>query len=71
MLCLEPKKLINPNIFVHAKRAVYEESFLSILFYGAKSWCLTEKFFSMLPIFHNLCVRSMHRVTYCNRMLQL
>ena len=53
----------NSNISVDAKRAVYEGRILSILLYGAESWCLTEKLFSTLRIFDNRCVRSMCRVT--------
>ena len=53
----------NHNIFVDAKGAVYEVRILSILLYGAESWCLAEKLFSMLHIFHNRCVRSIGRVT--------
>ena len=45
------------------KQAVYERLVFSILLYGTESWCLTEKLFSMLRIFHNRCVRSMCRVT--------
>ena len=53
----------NPNVAVEAKRAVYEGLILSILLYGAESWCLTEKLLSLLRIFHNRCIRSMCRVT--------
>ena len=53
----------NLNISVDEKRAVYEGLFLSILLYGAESWCLAEKLFSMLHLFHSRCVRSMCSVT--------
>ena len=53
----------NPNVALDAKRAVYEGLILSILLYGAESWCLTEKLLSLLRIFHNRCIRSMCRVT--------
>ena len=74
ILCLGLRKLLmpfgalrkclfsNPNISVDAKRAAYEGLILSILLYGPESWCVTEKLFSMLRIFHNRCVRSMCRV---------
>ena len=75
MLCIGLKKLVNafgalikylfsnPNISVDGKRAVNEGLILSILLYGPESWCVTEKLFSVLRIFHNRCVRSMCRVT--------
>ena len=53
----------NPNISVDEKRAAYERLILSILLYGAESWCLTEKLFFMLRIFHNLFARSKCRAT--------
>ena len=61
--CLFP----NPNVSVDAKQAVYE-GLLSILLYGAESWCFTKKLFSTLRIFDNRCFRSIWRVTVteCN-----
>ena len=41
----------NSNISAVAKRAVYAGLILPILLYGAESWCLTEKLFSVLRIF--------------------
>lgn len=53
----------NLNISVIVKRTVYEGLILSILLYGVESWCLSEKLFSILRIFHPRCVRAMYRVT--------
>lgn len=53
----------NPNITFDVKRTVYEGLILPLLLYGAESWCLSEKLFSMLRIFHNRCLRAMCRVT--------
>ena len=54
---------LNSNISVVAKRAVYEGLILPILLYGAEFWCLTERLFSMLRIFHHRCVRSLCRIS--------
>ena len=51
------------NISYPAKKVVYEGLILSILLYGAESWCLTEKLFNKLRVFHARCVRTMCRVT--------
>ena len=45
-----------------AKRIIYEGLILSILLYGAECWCLTEKLFNHLRVFHARCVRAMCRV---------
>ena len=49
----------NASITFQAKKAVYEGLVLSILLYGAESWCLTEKLFN----FHARCARAMCRIT--------
>lgn len=41
---------------------VYQGLILSILLYGAESWCLTEKMYHQLRLFHARCVRGMCRV---------
>ena len=48
-----PRKCLfsNSNISVVAIRAVYVGLIPPILLYGAESWCLTEKLFSVLRIF--------------------
>lgn len=50
------------QISLEAKKAVYEGLVLPILLYGAESWCLTERLFNQLRVFHARCVRSMCRV---------
>ena len=52
----------NPYIDYDAKGAVYRTLILSILLYGAETWCLTEKLYNQLRLFHHTCVRAMHRV---------
>ena len=56
----------NKNISRAAKKAVYESLILSILLYGSESWCITEKLFQHLRVFHNRCVRAMCNVTMRN-----
>ena len=46
-----------------AKKVVYVGLILSILLYGSETWCLTEKLFNKLRVFHARCVRTMCRVT--------
>ena len=46
-----------------AKKVVYVGLILSILLYGSETWCLTEKLFNKLRVFHTRCVRTMCRVT--------
>ena len=53
----------NPDITPSVKRTVYEGLILSLLLYGAESWCLSENLYSMLRIFHNRCLRAMCGVT--------
>ena len=45
------------------KKIVYTALILSILLYGSESWCLTEKLFRKLRLFHHRCLRAMCRVT--------
>ena len=52
----------NPSISLDAKRIIYEGLILSILLYGSECWCLTEKLFNLLRVFHARCVRAMCRV---------
>ena len=40
-----------------AKVAAYEALVLSILLYGAESWCLTEHLYDRLRVFHARCLR--------------
>jgi hypothetical protein len=51
------------NISFAAKKIVYEGLILSILLYGAETWCLTEKLFRKLRVFHARCTRAMCRVS--------
>ena len=51
------------KISFDVKKTVYEGLILAILLYGAEHWCLTEKLFSRLRIFHSRCVRAMCRVS--------
>ena len=50
------------NLTFDAKRVVYESLILTILLYGAETWCLTESTFHQLRLFHARCVRTMCRV---------
>ena len=50
------------SICFSAKRLVYNGLILPILLYGADSWCLTEKLFNKLRLFHARCVRAICRV---------
>ena len=50
------------EISLEAKKFVYEGLVLPILLYGAETWCLTEKLFQQLRLFHARCLRSMCRV---------
>ena len=45
-----------------AKQMVYVCLILAILLYGAESWCLTEKLYNRLRVFHSRCIRAMCRV---------
>ena len=45
-----------------AKGAAYEKLILSILLYGAESWCLTEILLNRIRNFHRYCLRTMCRV---------
>ena len=38
---------------------VYVCLMLAILLYGAESWCLTEKLYNRLRVFHSRCIREM------------
>ena len=59
----------------------YETAVLSILLYGAESWCLTEHLYDRLRVFHARCLRCMcyvslkhtreHRITTESLMLRL
>ena len=51
------------EVSLSAKKVVYEGLILSILLYGSETWCLTEKLFNKLRVFHARCVRNMCRVT--------
>lgn len=53
----------NRTVSIADKKAVYEGLILSILLYGEESWCMTEKLFCYLRVFHNRCVRVMCNVT--------
>ena len=53
----------NRSVNSVAKKSVYEGLILSILLYGSESWCITEKLFNMLRVFHNRCVRATCNVT--------
>ena len=53
----------NSRISLSTKRFVYEGLVLPILLYGSESWCLTEKLFNLLRLFHRRCIRSMCGVT--------
>ena len=55
--------LSNSHISLSVKSSVYEGLILPILLYGSESWCLTEKLFNLLRVFHRRCVRSMCGVT--------
>lgn len=57
--CIFASRSINNE----AKKSVYEGLILSILLYGSESWCITEKLFNMLRVFHNRCVRAMCNIT--------
>ena len=52
----------NASICYEAKRLVYEGLILMILLYSSECWCLTEKLYSKLRVFHARCARSMCRV---------
>ena len=64
-----------------AKVVAYETAVLSILLYGAESWCLTEHLYDRLRVFHARCLRCMcyvslkhtreHRITTESLMLRL
>ena len=53
----------NRNINFEAKKIIYEGIILAILLYGCESWCLTEKLYKKLRLFHHRCLRAMCRVT--------
>ena len=50
------------SVTYQAKCMVYVILILSILLYGAESWCLTEQLYKRLRNFHARCVRVMCRV---------
>lgn len=52
----------NSRISLKVKAAVYENLILPIVLYGSETWCLTEKLFDLLRIFHRRCVRAICRV---------
>ena len=51
------------SVTYKAKRMVYVGLILAILLYGAEAWCLTEKLYNRLRVFHARCIRAMCRVT--------
>ena len=53
----------NTRVCFEGKRLIYEGLILAILLYGCESWCLTEKCFDKLRLFHARCTRAMCRVT--------
>ena len=53
----------NQNVCFGAKLLIYEGLILAILLYGSECWCLTEKLYHKLRLFHARCARSMCRVT--------
>ena len=53
----------NQCICFGAKLLLYEGLILAILLYGSESWCLTEKLYNKLRLFHARCARAMCRVT--------
>ena len=52
----------NSRISPKVKAAVYESLILPIVLYGSETWCLTEKLFDLLRLFHSRCIRAMCRV---------
>lgn len=52
----------NANVSNKIKAAVYESLVLPIALYGSETWCLTEKLFNLLRMFHRNCIRAMCRV---------
>jgi len=58
------RKTVFSNRLVNSKEKgkIYVAICLTILLYGSESWCLTEKLFRRLRVFHNTCVRAMCRV---------
>jgi hypothetical protein len=57
--CFFNRKDIKPQ----DKGKVYVSLCISVLLYGSESWCLTEKLFQKLRVFHHGCARAMSRVT--------
>ena len=53
----------NQSVCFGAKLVIYEGLILAILLYGSESWCLTEKLYHKLRLFHARCARAMCRVT--------
>ena len=51
------------NVALEAKTMAYTELILSILLYGAESWCLKEELLHQLRRFHARCIRTMCRIT--------
>ena len=49
----------NQCICFGAKLLLYEGLILAILLYGSESWCLTEKLYNKLWLFHARCARAM------------
>ena len=53
----------NQNVCFGAKLLIYEGLILAMLLYGSECWCLTEKLYHKLRLFHARCSRSICRVT--------
>jgi len=53
----------NSSIYGWVKASVYKSLILPIALYRSESWCLTEKLYDLLCMFHHRCVRAMCRVT--------
>ena len=51
------------HVELQTKKAVYLTLVVSILLFGAESWCLTEELLDRLRVFHNQCIRTMCGVT--------
>jgi hypothetical protein len=52
----------NKEIKNKDKGTVYVALVLSVLLYGSECWCLTEKLYNKLRVFHNSCARAMCRI---------
>ena len=59
---------LKSNIFTNYRispkvtASVYESLILPIVLYGSETWCLTEKLYDLLRLFHRRCVRTMCRI---------